>query len=75
MFSLREKPRAGGGADREMLGAVHLAHFDCAAMVGIVLQSEESFECVGDGGAFEAAWLSLIDRQGRKFFHQTDCFD
>jgi hypothetical protein len=69
MFSLREKPRAGGGADREMLG------FDCAAMVGIVLQSEESFECVGDGGAFEAAWLSLIDRQGRKFFHQTDCFD
>jgi len=44
-----------------MPGAVHLAHFDCAPMVGIVLQSEESLGSVGDGGAFEAAWLSLID--------------
>ena len=61
MFSLREKPRVSGGGDGQMPGAVHLAHFDCAPMVGIVLQSEESLGSVGDGGAFEAAWLSLID--------------
>jgi hypothetical protein len=39
MFSLREKPRAGGGGDGQMPGAVHPAHFDWAPMVGIVLQN------------------------------------